>query len=79
MPTFSRSLEQSLPRALALANERRHEYATLERLLLALIDDQDASAVADPFRRLGQVFSPARLDVGNIVHASAMAPGAMKS
>src|SRR5690554_3947861 len=45
MPTFSRSLEQSLHRALALANERRHEYATLEHLLLALIDDQDAAAV----------------------------------
>ena len=41
MPTFSRSLEQSLHRALALANERHHEYATLEHLLLALIDDQD--------------------------------------
>jgi hypothetical protein len=34
MPTFSRSLEQSLQRALALANERHHEYATLEHLLL---------------------------------------------
>jgi ATP-dependent Clp protease ATP-binding subunit ClpA len=45
MPTFSRSLEQSLHRALALANERHHEYATLEHLLLALIDDKDASAV----------------------------------
>ncbi|HEY5279438.1 MAG TPA: ATP-dependent Clp protease ATP-binding subunit ClpA [Pseudolabrys sp.] len=45
MPTFSRGLEQSLHRALALANERHHEYATLEHLLLALIDDQDASAV----------------------------------
>src|SRR5499426_41548 len=45
MPTYSRSLEQSLHRALALANERHHEYATLEHLLLALIDDQDASAV----------------------------------
>ncbi len=42
---FSRSLEQSLHRALALANERHHEYATLEHLLLALIDDQDAAAV----------------------------------
>src|SRR6187455_3068174 len=41
MPTFSRSLEQSLHRALALANERHHEYATLEHLLLALIDDSD--------------------------------------
>src|SRR5687767_8536230 len=45
MPSFSRSLEQSLHRALALAGERRHEYATLEHLLLALVDDQDAAAV----------------------------------
>lgn len=45
MPTFSRSLEQSLHRALALANEHHHEYATLEHLLLALVDDQDAAAV----------------------------------
>ena len=45
MPTFSRSLEQSLHRALAHANERHHEYATLEHLLLALIEDQDAAAV----------------------------------
>ena len=42
MPTFSRGLQQSLHRALALANERHHEYATLEHLLLALIEDQDA-------------------------------------
>src|SRR6186713_3173229 len=45
MPSFSRSLEQSLHRALALANERHHEYATLEHLLLALIDDSDSAAV----------------------------------
>jgi ATP-dependent Clp protease ATP-binding subunit ClpA len=45
VPTFSRSLEQSLGRALAFANERRHEFATLEHLLLALIDDQDAAVV----------------------------------
>jgi ATP-dependent Clp protease ATP-binding subunit ClpA len=44
MPTFSRSLEQSIHRALALANERDHEYATLEHMLLALIDDVDALA-----------------------------------
>jgi ATP-dependent Clp protease ATP-binding subunit ClpA len=42
---LSRNLEQTLHRALALANERRHEYATLEHLLLALADDQDAMAV----------------------------------
>ena len=45
MPSFSRSLEKALHHALALASERRQEYATLEHLLLALIDDQDASAV----------------------------------
>jgi ATP-dependent Clp protease ATP-binding subunit ClpA len=45
VPTFSRSLEDALHRALALANERSHEYATLEHLLLALIEDQDAAAV----------------------------------
>jgi ATP-dependent Clp protease ATP-binding subunit ClpA len=45
MPSFSRALEKTLHRALALANERRHEYATLEHLLLSLIDDSDAAAV----------------------------------
>ena len=45
MPSFSRNLEKSLHRALALANERCHEYATLEHLLLALLDDRDAAAV----------------------------------
>jgi ATP-dependent Clp protease ATP-binding subunit ClpA len=45
MPSFSRNLEQSLHRALAVANERRHEYATLEHLLLSLTEDNDAAAV----------------------------------
>jgi ATP-dependent Clp protease ATP-binding subunit ClpA len=45
MPTFSRIAEQSHRRALALANQQRHEYVTLEHLLLALVDDQDAAAV----------------------------------
>ena len=45
MPSFSRNLEKSLHRALALANDRHHEYATLEHLLLALTEDQDAEAV----------------------------------
>jgi ATP-dependent Clp protease ATP-binding subunit ClpA len=39
---LSRNLEQTLHRALALASERRHEYATLEHLLLALAEDTDA-------------------------------------
>ena len=45
MPSFSRQLEESLHRAVAYANERKHEYATLEHLLLALIDDEEAAAV----------------------------------
>jgi ATP-dependent Clp protease ATP-binding subunit ClpA len=42
---LSRNLEQTLHRALGLANDRRHEYATLEHLLLALADDTDAATV----------------------------------
>ncbi len=45
MPSFSRPLEETLHRAVHYANERRHEYATLEHLLLALIDDPDAANV----------------------------------
>ncbi len=45
MPSFSTTLEQSIHAALALANARRHELATLEHLLLALIDEPDASRV----------------------------------
>ncbi len=45
MPTFSRALEESLRRAIRVATERTHEYATLEHLLLALADDKDAGAV----------------------------------
>ena len=44
-PRFSGELESTLHRALAEANYREHEYATLEHLLRALIDDRDASAV----------------------------------
>jgi ATP-dependent Clp protease ATP-binding subunit ClpA len=42
---LSRNLEQTLHRALSLAGERRHEYATLEHLLLGLTDDSDAATV----------------------------------
>ena len=45
MPSFSRSLEKALHQALAFANERRQEYATLEHLLLSLVEDPDAAAV----------------------------------
>ena len=45
MPSFSTTLEQAIHGALALANARRHELATLEHLLLALIDEPDANRV----------------------------------
>ena len=45
MPSLSRSLEQALHHAIKLASDRHHEYATLEHLLLALMDDADAGQV----------------------------------
>ncbi|MDR9485967.1 MULTISPECIES: ATP-dependent Clp protease ATP-binding subunit ClpA [Sediminimonas] len=45
MPSFSTTLEQAIHAALALANARKHEFATLEHLLLALIDEPDAARV----------------------------------
>ena len=45
MPSFSTTLEQAIHAALALANARKHEFATLEHLLLALIDEPDANRV----------------------------------
>ncbi len=42
---LSRNLEQTLHRSLSFASERRHEYATLEHLLLGLADDSDAATV----------------------------------
>ncbi|MGE0052884.1 MAG: ATP-dependent Clp protease ATP-binding subunit ClpA [Hyphomicrobium sp.] len=45
MTSLSKNLEVTLHRALEYANVRRHEFATLEHLLLALVDDRDAAAV----------------------------------
>ncbi|SDY74525.1 ATP-dependent Clp protease ATP-binding subunit ClpA [Jannaschia faecimaris] len=45
MPSFSNTLEQAIHAALAQANARRHELATLEHLLLVLIDEPDAARV----------------------------------
>jgi ATP-dependent Clp protease ATP-binding subunit ClpA len=63
MPSLSRSLEQALHHAIKLASERHHEYATLEHLLLALIEDADAGQVMkacnvdmDALRRTVQKF-----------------------
>src|SRR6202047_1060164 len=61
---LSRNLEKTLHRALAYANERRHEYATLEHLLLALTEDQDAVAV---LRACSVELEKLRRDVANYV------------
>ena len=45
MASFSPILEETIHRALTLASERKHELATLEHLLLSLLDDKDAQAV----------------------------------
>ncbi len=45
MTSLSKNLETSLHRAVQYANVRHHEFATLEHLLLALVDDRDAAAV----------------------------------
>jgi len=45
MPSFARELETTLHNALAAASTRKHEYATLEHLLLALIGDEHAAQV----------------------------------
>ncbi|MCK5519142.1 MAG: ATP-dependent Clp protease ATP-binding subunit ClpA, partial [Alphaproteobacteria bacterium] len=42
---LSSNLEQTLHRALVYANTKHHEFATLEHLLLALVEDPDAVAV----------------------------------
>ena len=43
MPTFSKKgLEDSLHKALSIARVKKHEFSTLEHLLLAIIDDDDA-------------------------------------
>ena len=48
MPSFSRGLEKALHQAMNLARERAHEFATLEHLLLSLIDDTDAAKNLNP-------------------------------
>jgi len=45
VPSFSTTLEKAIHAALALANDRHHEFATLEHLLLTLLDEPDAKKV----------------------------------
>src|SRR6202522_256231 len=61
---LSRNLEQTLHRALSLASERRHEYATLEHLLLGLADDTDAATV---LKACGLDLDKLRTDLGEFL------------
>jgi ATP-dependent Clp protease ATP-binding subunit ClpA len=61
---LSRNLEQTLHRSLSLASERRHEYATLEHLLLGLADDTDAATV---LRACGVDLDKLRSDLGEFL------------
>ena len=45
MPSLTATLEDAIHRAIGFANARRHELATLEHLLLALVDEPDATRV----------------------------------
>jgi len=45
MPSLTATLEDAIHRAIGFANARRHELATLEHLLLALVDEPDAARV----------------------------------
>ncbi|MEO1193774.1 MAG: ATP-dependent Clp protease ATP-binding subunit ClpA [Pseudomonadota bacterium] len=73
---LSNTLEQTLHRALGYANERRHEYATLEHLLLALSEDQDAVAVlkacgVEMERLRSQLIDYIDNDLSNLISRSA--------
>ncbi len=61
---LSRNLEQTLHRSLSLASKRRHEYATLEHLLLGLADDVDAAAV---LKACGVDLDKLRADLGEFL------------
>src|SRR3972149_3251258 len=70
---LSRHLEQTLHRALACANARHHEFATLEHLLLALTEDQDAVAVlracgVDVSRLRHELMHYVDVELQNLVH-----------
>jgi len=63
MASFSPVLEETIHRALTLASDRKHELATLEHLLLALLDDKDAAAVITIQRAVIHVQSSGREEV----------------
>ena len=61
---LSNNLENTLHRSLAMANERHHEYATLEHLLLSLTEDQDAISV---LRACGIDISVLRINLSSYI------------
>lgn len=73
MPTFSEALERAVHESLATANAHKHEFATLEHLLLALIDEPDARRVmlacaVDVALLREQLVRFLKEDLGSLVH-----------
>ena len=64
---LSKSLEESLHRSLALAQDRQHEFATLEHLLLALTEDSDAIEL---MQACGADVSKLKMAVADFVQSS---------
>jgi ATP-dependent Clp protease ATP-binding subunit ClpA len=50
MPSFSKTLEEAIHKAIGHANAKQHELATLEHLLLALTEEADAMLILASFR-----------------------------
>ncbi len=59
---LSNNLELTLRKALTIATNYKHEYATYEHLLLALVDDQDAKEI---FHKNGIVIESFKQRLGN--------------
>lgn len=73
---LSKSLEKTLTRSLAIARHYKHEYATFEHLLLALLDNEDACAVfqsynIDIMSLHTQLDSYLKYELGGLVNNSA--------
>ena len=69
---LSQNLERSLHRALSNARARKHEFATLEHLLFALAEDQDAISVlracgVDLLKLKGDLVDYLDNELGNLV------------
>ncbi len=61
---LNKELEQTLNQAFRNANRKRHEFMTVEHLLLSLLDNSSASAV---MRACGSNLNRLRIDLTNFI------------